>query len=112
MTHKRLYITSILCLLALSGCSDDSGGKSKTITPECTDNSQCESNVCLSSGKCAVEADEGEDCDDEAIICKTGFKCVDGKCKTEKKPSKPTEPEDKCKEDKDCDDGFICSEGE
>ena len=102
MTQKSLSLAVLACILSIYGCSNDSSIQGDT---RCTNNSDCESGICLGSGECGVSVGEGEECD-KTHVCKKGFSCQEGVCEEKGGPT------DECTTNDDCDDGFICENEE
>ena len=73
-------MAAIVAILSFYGCDNDAGDKVKQPQDtKCLQESDCESGVCLSTGYCAVLANEGESCDNK-MICRPGYRCADGIC--------------------------------
>ena len=80
MSKKNILGAIIIGILSWTGCGDDVKNTSETPTDaECLKESDCESGVCLSNGKCAVVVEEGEACNSKKV-CAKGFSCQDGTC--------------------------------
>ena len=102
----------ILCLFASSfyGCDigvdtsdfgrnynlEESGG------PDCITESDCDSGICLATGKCAVQAYEGDSCD-LYHVCATDLECTEGFCQRR--------PEIECIHDSQCESNRCLPDG-
>ncbi|GEM_PF-581668 len=106
MKNKSFYLVSVIAMLSIYGCSNDSSGSSTPAEPECSLDAECSSGVCLTDGQCAQVVTEGEHCDD-AHLCTDGLLCLSGICKTED----PEPPKEECSQDSDCDGEQVCESG-
>lgn len=103
MNKKTLYIASVFCLLAFSGCTDSAPINTEQDpnlpvvdpNPECETADDCDSGRCLDSGKCALLVGLGESCEED--VCESPYVCKDGICAEDKDVEKP-----ECTSDGDC----------
>ena len=105
ISGRWLGISTVMCLLM--GCEVDLD-ELRYNPPEeddsvlCTTEKDCESGICLPSGRCAERVGEGYACDHKRF-CDTDLECTDGFCQRR--------PEIECFNDSQCTSGHCLPDG-
>ena len=93
-----------MSVFAFCACDSSSNGYDSTDRFGCTNDDQCLTGRCLSSGECAKLMRIGELCDSWSAVCMEGLKCESEKCVWEDGAV------DRCMTDRDCSRKQVCHE--
>ena len=106
MSNKGTFWTIILASLVFSNCTMEleipNFNHNQETSVSCITERDCESGICLSSGKCAIRVEEGMACD-EMKRCDIDLECTEGFCQKR--------PEIECYHDSQCASGQCLPDG-